>query len=107
MADDRDEFSSPACALNETDDLYRGFLPPAVIQAHIRRWIAASPAPEIAIALAALLIGNTPTANAPLPNDKSPEPIPSAQLRDEMIAVLPKIRDDRMHEMLNSVVLRL
>lgn len=107
MADEPDKLSSPACALNEADDLYRGFLPPADIQALIQRWIAASPTTEIATALSALLIEMTSSEAEKIVPAKPPEPIPSARLQDEIKALLPQIRDDKMHRILKSIALRL
>ena len=105
MSGAEDHLASPACSLSEADDLYRGFLPLADIQAQLQRWAALAPNAEIASALHNL-------AAAPLAGDNPPDtsamtPLSTAELCAEITALLPKIRDDVLHGQIQALLTQL
>src|SRR5258708_39335328 len=106
MAGDPDKSSSPACSLDEADDLYRGFLPPAEIQQHIDNWISKAPSINIATLLSNLQEQPRRVERATAMGN-FPAKISRAQMQREIYALLPKIRDDRMHQALQEIARKL
>ncbi|HEX6958888.1 MAG TPA: hypothetical protein VF194_12955 [Ferrovibrio sp.] len=89
-------FASPACALSEAPDSYLGYLTPTEIAARLR-----------GLALAARQAGASAPAEAlerlcqDLP---AAEPAPiAASIAAELDALLPKVRDDRLHAALKEI----
>jgi hypothetical protein len=105
--DDPTENASPVCYLPQADDAYAGYLAPAAVTALLRRWIALAGEPRLAAGLTALLAaqpGGAEAADATSGTGPAAEAIDRAQLRGEISASLPKIRDDRLHRQLRDLL---
>jgi hypothetical protein len=102
MTGDPDKFASPACSLDEAGDIYRGFLTPSELRQVIAKWQSTAPTLDIAAALVALL--DPPDSIAPESSQatKSAKLTPE-RLRDEINALLPKVRDDKLHRSLQDI----
>jgi hypothetical protein len=107
MADDPGKPASPTCFLDEANDLYRGYLAAAEIQQLVANWRSSAPSPEIAAALA-LLLDRDQSIDLAIAVAAAPvEKLSAAQLLVAINAMLPKIRDDKIHLALQDIASKL
>lgn len=96
MATEPEETASPVCWLDQADDLYAGFATATEIGQQIRDWAACAPSPDIAARLMALL---PQSASFQPSGDRAS----ADQLRAQITAFLPRIRDNAMHAALHAI----
>jgi hypothetical protein len=103
MNDAKDDPASPVCYLPETDDIYAGYLTKPEVAALLWRWYQQAPSAAIAAQFATLLPGDTQSGE----DEGHASAVDQAQLRAEIIAILPRIRDDELHRRLCDLAHRL